>query len=450
MQQRPRLCLIEDDPFMGESLCERFKLEGFEIVWHQTATAAIPDLMKSDYHFVISDIHLPGISGEELFFSLRSDNIPLPPFIFITGFGSIDKAVELIKHGAADYITKPFDLDLLVDKVLSLSQAPAPITNDTEQPVLGISYLMRSIEVTIPRIAPHTASVLITGETGVGKEHVAHLLHENNPIICENPFIAVNCGAFAPTLLESELFGHEKGAFTGANKVKKGVFELAHGGTLFLDEIGEMPLNMQVHLLRVLQDKVINRVGGEREYPVSVRLIFATNRNLKEMVNEGQFREDLFYRINVIHLHIPPLRDRTEDILWFAELFLEQCAQAHDSPVRGLDSSAEQALIAQPWPGNLRELKHAIERACIMTDHHILTSSDLQALTHDIVPTSAQSEHADEQLQDYIKHCERDYIINTLEQNDWHIFGSANSLGISRKNLWEKMKKHGISETGKI
>lgn len=443
--QQPRLCLIEDDPIMGESLYDRFQLDGFDINWHQSAATAIDDLNQGNYSLVISDIRLPDMSGEELFESMLSQGSPMPPFIFITGHGSIDRAVTLIKLGAADYITKPFDLDLLVEKVTSLARTPAPLTNDINTPVLGIALPMRRIEASIPRIAQHAASVLVTGETGVGKEHVARLLHTHSDEARDRPFIAVNCGAFSPTLLESELFGHEKGAFTGANKTKAGVFEQADGGTLFLDEIGEMPLNMQVHLLRVLQEKRITRLGGERDYPVNVQLVFATNRDLKAMVDKRLFREDLFYRINVIHLHIPPLRERTEDILWFAELFLEQCSAAQDGIPRSIDSSAKRKLTEQPWPGNLRELKHCLERACIMSDQRMLTAAqlfpDADALNLPLEPLDS----ADEALQDYIKLCERDYIINALDRHDWHIVETANCLGISRKNLWEKMKKHSIS-----
>ncbi len=442
--QQSRLCLIEDDPIMGESLCDRFALEGFEVDWYQSATAAIHNLNQGRYSLVISDIHLPDMSGEELFDSLQANNILLPPFIFITGYGAIDKAVNLIKQGAADYITKPFDLDLLVDKVAALSQTPVPLAQPTEKSILGISLCMRRIEASIPRIAQHAASVLITGETGVGKEHVARLVHDSGVEVKGNAFIAVNCGAFSSTLLESELFGHEKGAFTGANKTKKGVFELADGGTLFLDEIGDMPLNMQVHLLRVLQEKRITRLGGERDLAVDVRLIFATHRDLKEMVEKGLFREDLFYRINVIHLHIPPLRARTEDIIWFAELYLEQCSNAHGPHC--IDSSAKRTLAEQPWPGNFRELKHCLERACIMSDQRILTATHLFGLATDFNLPEAPSKQADEALQEYMKHCERDYIVNALEQHDWHIVETANSLGISRKNLWEKMKKQRIQQ----
>jgi DNA-binding NtrC family response regulator len=447
--QPSRLCLIEDDPIMGESLCDRFQLDGFDIDWHQSATAAINGLEQGLYSLVISDIRLPDMSGEELFESMLSQATVLPPFIFITGYGSIDRAVTLIKQGAADYITKPFDLDLLVEKVISLTQTPAPLNKEEQAPVLGISLAMRRIEQSIPRIAQHAASVLVTGETGVGKDHVARLLHHHSEKQRDHPFIAVNCGAFSPTLLESELFGHEKGAFTGANKTKKGVFEQADGGTLFLDEIGEMPLNMQVHLLRVLQEKRITRLGGERDYPVNVRLIFATNRDLKAMVDQGQFREDLFYRINVIHLNIPPLRERTEDILWFAELFLKQCSGGSNDNHRSLDITAKQKLTEQPWPGNLRELKHCLERAVIMTDQPILTADQLFPSADELNTTVTPQGSTDEALQDYIRLCEQDYIINALERHDWHIVETANSLGISRKNLWEKMKKHGISDARK-
>lgn len=442
---QPRICLIEDDEIMGESLCDRFGLEGFNVEWHRTGQEGLRAISHKKYDLVISDIHLPDLNGEEVFTQLIGEKRHLPPFIFITGYGSIDRAVRLLKLGAADYISKPFDLDLLVEKVhmlcLDLAITTAAEADGTD--ALGVSPAMRGIEQSIPRLAKLASTILITGESGVGKEHVAQLIHRHARHDSNAPFIAINCGAVTESLLESELFGHEKGSFTGAAKARKGVFEQAHGGTLFLDELGEMSLGMQVKLLRAIQERVIVRVGGETPISVDVRLICATNRDLKKMVEENTFREDLYYRINVIRLRIPPLRERKEDILWFAQLFLKMCAQiSHESHV--LSPQGERALLDYNWPGNLRELKHSVERACILSTTPAL---DAEAFFEDAaVPPASPHEEAggsavEGTLTDYLRNCERKFILQSLVQNQWHFGNTAAALGISRKNLWEKMKK---------
>ncbi len=435
----PRLCLVEDDEIMGESLCDCFQLEGFTCDWHKTAGAALASMGKRSYAAVISDIRLPDLPGDEMFTRLLATHSALPPFIFITGFGTIDTAVRLLKQGAADFITKPFDLDALMEKIRAQAAIAQPSADETPRG-LGASPAMRKIAGMLPRLATHANSILITGESGVGKEKVALELHRSTPSGESDPFVAVNCGALTESLLEAELFGHEKGAFTGATRSRKGVFEQASGGTLFLDEIGEMSLGMQVKLLRVIQDRAIVRVGGETAIPVHLRLIFATHRDLKEMVASGAFRADLFYRINVIRLKIPPLRERREDILWLADLFLDQYAAQHGAKRPVLNPAAELALIGYPWPGNVRELKHAIERACILTPESVLGPETLfeEAL---LAPTLAPLEG---DLSQYLQACERRYIANALDAQGWHMGNTALVLGISRKNLWEKMKKLGI------
>jgi DNA-binding NtrC family response regulator len=432
----PRLCLVEDDEIMGESLCDRFELEGFACDWHKTAASALASLGKKDYAVAISDIRLPDLSGDAMFARLLNSGLALPPFIFITGFGSIDTAVSLLKRGAADYVTKPFDLDQLMDKIRVLATSTRPSRNI--KPGLGLSAVMRRIADMLPRLALHASTILITGDSGVGKEKVALELHNSDPKAAGKPFVAVNCGAITESLMEAELFGYEKGAYTGAARTKKGLFEQADGGTLFLDEIGEMPLAMQVKLLRVIQERNIVRVGGEAPIPVNLRLVCATHRNLKQMVEQGTFREDLFYRINVIQLRIPPLRERKEDILWFAELFLEQFAAQHGVKKKSLQPSAELALLDYPWPGNVRELKHAIERAYILNNGETLKTDDL--FEDGLLPPSlAAVPEAD--LNQYLQACERRYIVNTLDRHQWHMGNTAAALGISRKNLWEKTKK---------
>jgi DNA-binding NtrC family response regulator len=433
------LCLVEDDEIMGESLCDRFRLEGFGVEWHRRAADALRAIGRTAYAVVISDIRLPDFSGETLFTRLREGSAQLPPFVFITGFGSIERAVALLQMGAADYVTKPFDLDELVTKVRQLGYVQAGCADTAGTGMrLGVSAAMQKIEATLPRLAEHAGTVLITGESGVGKERVALQLHRLASRGAEQPFVAVNCGAITETLLEAELFGYEKGAFTGAARTRKGVFEQAHGGTLFLDEIGDMPLPMQVKLLRAIQERRIVRVGGESSIAVDVRITCATNQDLRARVEAGTFREDLFYRINVIHLRIPLLRERRDDILWFARQFLREFTEQHGGDRRVLSAAAEQALVSYPWPGNLRELRHCIERACILSGAATLEPA---ALFESWPENALEHAHAADTLDQYIRDCERGYIQQALQRCQGQIGNTAAYLGISRKNLWEKMKR---------
>lgn len=420
---------------MGESLVDRFQLEGFGCAWQRDGSSALVALRNQQFALVISDIRLPDTTGDKLFEQLHSEALPLPPFIFITGHGDIDSAVRLLKRGAHDYITKPFDLDLLVEKVRSIVN-PDSVAGAG---VLGLSPAMRQIDAMLKRLGNSAASVLITGESGVGKERVAIALHNmSHP---DSPFIAVNCGALTESLLEAELFGYEKGSFTGATRTKKGVFEQADGGTLFLDEIGDMPLSMQVKLLRALQERSIVRVGGEASIQVNIRLICATHQLLLERVSTGDFREDLYYRINVVELRIPPLRERIEDILPLARGLLAEIAAANGKAPPNLTPSAEHALLNYRWPGNIRELKNALERASLMSDGRFIS--------HDILfdrpaPKITGQGDVAGSLRDYLNECERDFILRALESSQGQIQTCADSLGISRKNLWEKMRKLGI------
>jgi DNA-binding NtrC family response regulator len=438
MSSKPCLCLIEDDEIMGESLSERFELEGFSFDWHRSCADAAPGLRAGVYAAVLSDIRLPDRGGDAFYLELKAEGLVLPPWLFITGYGAIDRAVELLKAGANDYITKPFDLDALVDKLADWLSLPLA---DGSGGRLGVSAAMRHIEALLPRIAHQARTVLVSGESGVGKEVVARELHRLADAEGRTPFVAVNCGAIAESLLEAELFGHEKGAFTGALRVRPGVFEQADGGTLFLDEIGDMPLAMQVKLLRVIQERSVVRVGGERNIPVDLRLICATHRDLRELVEEGRFREDLFYRIHVIHLKIPPLRERRDDIVWLARRMLDAWCQEHPQTRKRLSPPVEQALLMHQWPGNVRELKHAIERACILSEGMELA---LDALFDTPLPGELLV-GGSEGLAGYLQSCERAYVIKVLETNDWQMTRSAAALGISRKNLWERMKRLGVS-----
>jgi DNA-binding NtrC family response regulator len=434
----PRLCLIEDDAIMGESLSERFRLEGYAVDWFERGQDALARVGAADYAVAISDVRLPDMNGEELFRQLLAGPASLPPFIFITAYGAIDHAVQLLKLGAADYVTKPFDLDELVIKVQALAKTPD--STAAGGPVLGVSPSMRQIEDMLPRLAAQASTILITGDSGVGKEVAAREIHRLDSRRAAQAFVAVNCGALPESLLEAELFGYEKGAFTGAVRAKKGVFEQADGGTLFLDEIGDMTLATQVRLLRAVQERQVMRLGGERPVPVDLRLICATHQDLKQLVRAGRFREDLFYRVDVIHLRIPPLRERREDIPWFAQRFLREFAREHGGAPRRLIPAAEQALLAYEWPGNVRELKHCLERACILSTEETL---DPGALFEGAATNGAAGGAGS--LGAYLADCERAYILQTLERHAWHMGQTASALGISRKNLWEKMKRLGIN-----
>ncbi|MGA8863991.1 MAG: sigma-54 dependent transcriptional regulator [Gallionella sp.] len=445
MNEKPyRICLIEDDLIMGEALSDRLELEDFDCDWFKTGREAMQALARKHYDAVISDIQLPDINGEDLFVQLKGTATSLPPFIFATGYGTIDRAVRLLKLGAHDYLTKPLDIHALLERLKCLCAKSRPaIPNENN---LGISAAMRTVESLLPRIAQNSTSVLITGESGVGKEWVARALHRQHDPTGTTPFIAVNCGALTETLLESELFGHVRGSFTGAIRDKKGVFELAIGGTLFLDEIGEMTPTMQVKLLRAIQERQIIRVGGETPIPVNIRLVCATHQDLKQMVEEGKFREDLYYRIHVIHLHIPPLRERKEDIPWLAGRLLEKWSAENADP-RTLNRSAEIALLNHPWPGNIRELKHCLERACILSQQNVLTA---ELLFEDVPMAPPEQSQCLELLNEYLHACERKFIQDILRSHGGHILETATALGISRKNLWEKMKKLEINyETDK-
>jgi len=435
------LSLIEDDVIMGESLCERFHLEGFSVDWHRTLADARAALSARRYAAVISDIRLPDGDGGELFLELKGLLTDAPPYIFITGFGAIDRAVTLLKAGAVDYVTKPFDIDRLMEKIREIVRpATAASPDATTGEKLGSSPAMRRIEESLPRLARHAGTLLITGESGVGKEHVAQLFHKFARVDERSPFIAVNCASLPEGLLEAELFGHEKGAFTGAARMKKGLLEQANCGTLLLDEIGEMSLPMQSKLLRAVQERRITRIGGDASIAVDFRLVCATHRDLKLMVVQGSFREDLFYRINVIHLRVPPLRERPDDILYFLRRFLDDFQRAHGGERRVIDARAEYVLLDYPWPGNLRELHNCVERACILSSERMLGAEAFFEEDVALLPPSTTAPT----LAEHMARIERGYLVRALARNGSHMGNTAAELGISRKNLWEKMRKLGM------
>jgi DNA-binding NtrC family response regulator len=451
MNPQPQLCLIEDDAIMGESLADRFRIEGFHVDWHRRTVDARLALARRHYDAVLSDIRLQDGDGGQLFLSLLQESgtiAHLPPFVFITGFGTIDRAVELMKAGAADFVTKPFDLDRLVECMQNLCERHRAAPDVSE---LGPSPAMRRIAEAMPRLAAQAGTVLITGESGVGKEYVARLFHKHLCTIAaarardrDLPFVAVNCAALPEALMESELFGYERGAFTGAARAKPGLFEQADGGVLFLDEIGDMPLAMQAKLLRVLQDKSIKRLGGQSTICVDFRLVCATHRDLKAMVTQGAFREDLFYRINVIELRLPPLRERREDIVHYLHQFVQDFNRRHPGEARRLDARVESLLVRYTWPGNVRELKNAVERACILSSKPLLSPDVF--FSEPIGAGAPTAPEISRSLAEYLAMVEREFIQGVLRECDGQITRTAEVLGISRKNLWERMRRLGLSQ----
>ncbi len=432
MNRAPDIALVEDDPILGETLQERLRLEGLSCELFTSTDAALAGLERDRHRLVLSDIRLPDGDGERLFSELQRRLPEPPPVVFITGYGSIEQAVRLLRQGAADYLTKPLDLETLLARLRELLARSAPLPEEPDQVAPGMRPFFRQI----PRLAPHRETVvLIQGESGVGKEILARHLHE--ALTPDAPFVAVNCAALPEHLAASELFGHEKGAFTGATRRHAGAFERAGEGVLFLDEIGDMPAELQAQLLRAIQERSFRRLGGERDLPFQGRLVCATHQDLRQAVQEGRFREDLYYRLNVVQFQIPPLRQRPADILWLAEQFIEaNAARVGRVPPPAIDEATRQALLAHDWPGNVRELKNLIDRACIFCEGDALTPELLG------LPAAAPRQG----LRSAREAAERERIVQMLQAHQGQVQKAAAALGISRKTLWEKMKKLDIDK----
>ncbi|NJO36306.1 MAG: sigma-54-dependent Fis family transcriptional regulator [Rhizobiales bacterium] len=431
-----RIGIVEDDAVMGGSLVQRLELEGYRPVWWQTAGEALAELPAKQPDLLICDIRLPDMDGEEVF-RQALPSLGAAPVLFITAYGDIEQAVRLVRAGADDYLTKPFDIEGLLERMARLLQKAHPRCD--EAAALGVSPAMRRIEALLRRVADIGSTVLLTGESGVGKEVAARFLHQLSARN-DQPFMAVNCAAIPAELLESELFGHERGAFTGAQAQHRGYAERARKGVLFLDEVGDLAPALQVKLLRLLHDRSFFRLGGDSAIHFAARVICATNRDLDDMMTSGAFREDLFYRINVIPVRIPPLRERTEDILPLVEVYVRQFNDNFGRSVRGLTEAAKAELVAHPWPGNVRELRNRTERAVALAEQCWLGPREL------FPDRFADIERADippsiGTLAEARADAERRQIQSALEQTDGHLANAANVLGISRTTLWEKMRK---------
>jgi two-component system NtrC family response regulator len=431
--------------------------EGYEVLTALSGHEALEIQKTSDLDLILTDMKMPGMDGIALLEHVKT-NDPDLPVIMMTAHGTIDKAVEAMQKGAYTYILKPFDNERLIiyaKKAISMYQVfkeNRRLRGEIEShyrfgSIIGKSKAIRDVFETIQKVAPSNATVLIEGESGTGKELVAKSIHFNSPRR-NNPFIAVNCSALAESLLESELFGHEKGAFTGAVAKKKGRFELADGGTLFLDEIGELSQNLQVKLLRVLQEKAFERVGGITNVSVDIRVIAATNKNLKEEMINGRFREDLFYRLNVVHIVLPPLKNRTEDIRLLLNHFIEKYGSERKSalPVKGVDQEVERLFYDYSWPGNIRELENLIERVMILCPNDIVRVSDLpQDFKNNVYNTlHFEGIPADATLYETLAMIEKAMIERALKMADNVQSHAAAMLGIGKSGLNQKIKKYNL------
>ena len=452
-----RILIVDDEPSIRMVLRAHLNRSGYEVTAAENGAEAISLLRNENYHLVVSDLKMPVVGGMEVL-SHCIDTYPGLPVILITAHGTVDSAVEAIKNGAQDYVTKPFDSDELmpiIEKALRIEEKSRTVLHEDaagRYKIIGQTARMQKIYAMIEKVAPSPTTVLITGESGTGKELVAHALHDNSER-ASKPFIQVNCGAIPESLFESELFGHEKGAFTGAVAAKPGKFELADGGTLFLDEVGELPKDMQVKLLRILQDGQYERVGGVRSHTVDVRLVAATNRVLATEVKEGRFREDLFYRLNVIPIQLPPLRDRSDDIPLLVEHFVTKFNQRLNMEVEGVSPDALAALLSHNWPGNIRELENLIERSVLLAEGTILSMADLPGLTpgnmESVDVTDAEEMGLKEYVRVYTAKLERVRIQRVLEEEDNNVTRASKKLGISRKSLQMKMKDYGLRDSDK-
>jgi len=448
-----RILIVDDDPSMCEMLEADLSRRGFSVCWKTSAEEGFAELGKEDFDVVLTDVRMPGTGGIALCERVVA-NRPDVPVVVFTAFGSLDAAVGALRAGAYDFVTKPVDLDSLahrlkqavqhrelLERVEILSRAVEESQRFGE--LLGTSAPMKRMYELLERIADLDSSVLLIGESGTGKEVAARALHKRSHR-SEGPFVAINCAAMPETLLESELFGHTSGAFTDAKTARKGLFVQADSGAIFLDEIVEMPLALQPKLLRALEERTVRPLGGDREVPFDVRVLAATNRDLEAAVEDGRFREDLFYRINVIQVEVPCLRARGGDVLLLAQHFVEEFARMTKNHVTGISEPAAQKLLSYTWPGNVRELRNCMERAVALTCYDKLVIEDLpeKIRAHSTQPILLGGDDPSELVS--MEEIERRYILHVLDVTEGNKTAAATVLGFDRKTLYRKLERYGI------
>lgn len=444
MPNRVSILIVDDEESVRDSLYNWFIDDGYHVECAENAKKALSLLHEKEFDIVLADIKMPGMDGMEMHRRIKA--LPHVPIVIImTAFASVDTAVQALKEGAFDYVTKPFDPDDLSHLIRNATtQVALKAENENlrervtslvdVEDIIGESEPLKRVLKEVEKVAPADSSVIITGESGTGKELVARAIHSNSPRKYF-PLISVHCGALSESLLESELFGHEKGAFTGAAFNRKGRFEMADGGTIFLDEIGTISAKMQVELLRVLESKTFVRVGGNKEISSDFRVICATNRDLKEMVSNGAFREDLFYRLNVVNINIPPLRERPDDIPGLVNHFIRKYCTSMSREMISIDPAAMKHLESFDFPGNVRELENMIERAIVVGNGKVIRLKDLP-MGKDVISSSIES----------LEELEKKHIVKILEKYSWNISRAAKALSVDRATLYNKIKKYKLKQ----
>ncbi len=457
MTEKSTILVVDDDHAHRTMLNTLISGWGYAVSEADDGSTAVEKVKETTFDLVLMDVRMVKISGLEALETIKAYN-PAIPVIIMTAYSSVETAVEALKQGAHDYLTKPLDFDklrLTIDRAMEHTRLKEEnrLLRETlghqfdTQNIIGNSPKMITLLETVAQVAPSEATVLISGESGTGKELIAGAIHFNS-LRKKGPFVKINCAAITETLLESELFGHEKGAFTGADRRKEGRFSQAHGGTLFLDEVGEMSLMMQVKLLRALQEREFNRVGGESTIQVDVRVIAATNKNLKDRINEGAFREDLYYRLNVVELEVPPLSDRKEDIPLLTRHFLEMFAAKNRKEIKGFTPKAMDNLIRYNWPGNVRELMNAVERGVVLARSSYLDEADFPFMKDSLIENNQEDSINPDELSLQgdvpLEEIEKTAILKTLETANGNKSEAARRLGITRKTLHKKLKAYGV------
>ncbi|NPA51824.1 MAG: sigma-54-dependent Fis family transcriptional regulator [Aquificae bacterium] len=434
-----KILLIDDDKDFLQLTAIKLNKEGFNVDKAENLEEAKSLLQKNSYELILLDQYMPDREGIDAINEIKEIKKEIP-IVIMTAYGNVQDAVEAIKKGAFYYILKPIDIEelrLIIDKIhhiTNLKKEISTLKEIIETDFIAESPIMKTILKNAEKIAPFDITVLITGESGTGKEMLAKYIHKKSKRK-NKPFIAVNCGAIPRDLLESELFGYEKGAFTGATHAKKGLIEEANGGTLFLDEIGELPLDLQVKLLRVLEEGEIRPLGSTKSKKIDVRFIAATNRDLDKMVKEGRFREDLYYRLNVVRLHIPPLRERKEDILPLARFFIKKYSLKYGIPEKKLSKKAQNQLLEYGWEGNVRELQHLIEKTLILNENETINQFNISQSSNLIRPYKEEKERF-----------EKNYIKKLLDFTNWNISKASKLSGKTRAEIYRKIKKYNLTK----
>jgi two-component system nitrogen regulation response regulator NtrX len=453
------ILVVDDEPGIRQALRQMLEYEGYVVRAAKDGPAALESYASDPPDLVLLDIKMAPMDGLEVLEQLRAKD-PDVVVVMISGHASVETAVEALKRGAFDFLEKPPDREVVLKRIsnalaereLERENAALRQAQDTMGggPIVGDSQPLKEVLAKVARIAPTRAYVLITGENGTGKELIAREIHRLSERK-KGPFVEVNCAAIPHELIESELFGHEKGAFTGAHARRIGKFELADGGTLFLDEVGDMSLAAQAKVLRALQDGVIQRVGGTAPIEVDVRVLAATNKDVESEIREGNFREDLYYRLNVVPLHVPALAQRREDIPLLVEHFGRVYCEENGMPPRQFDPEAIAALTERPWPGNVRELKNTVERLVILAPGDTISAADVDALSGPRAGVAGEPADLIERhssFTDYRDAAEKAFLARKLDENDWNVSETARQLGMQRSHLYKKIEKHGLSRAG--